>query len=61
MTSFLLYPEKALVHVVPDHVSPKHACFVEPFACSLHAVDLGLSFSFELYPEIMLNRQYWME
>ena len=35
------YPENALVHVVPDTVSPQHACFVEPFACSLHAVDLG--------------------
>jgi len=41
MTSYLIYPEKALVHKVPDHVDPKHACFVEPFACSLHAVDLG--------------------
>ena len=41
MTSYLLYPANALVHVVPDHVDPFHACFVEPFACSLHAVDLG--------------------
>ena len=41
MTSYLLYPEKALVHVVPSHVDPYHACFVEPFSCSLHAVDLG--------------------
>ena len=41
MTSYLLYPENALIHVVPDHVDPKHACFVEPFSCSLHAVDLG--------------------
>ena len=41
MTSYLLYPAKALVHKVPDHVDPKHACFVEPFSCSLHAVDLG--------------------
>ena len=43
MTSYLLYPENALIHVVPDHVDPKHACFVEPFSCSLHAVDLGKS------------------
>merc|ERR1719430_3035803 len=41
MTSYLIYPSNALVHKVPDHVDPKHACFVEPFACSLHAVDLG--------------------
>jgi len=41
MTSYMIYPAKALVHKVPDHVDPKHACFVEPFACSLHAVDLG--------------------
>ena len=47
MTSYLLYPENALVHVVPDHVDPKHACFVEPFSCSLHAVDLGKENTFE--------------
>jgi len=41
MTSYLIYPEKALVHKVPSHVDPKHACFVEPLACSLHAVNLG--------------------
>ena len=43
MTSYLLYPANALVHVVPHHVLPTHACFVEPFSCSLHAVDLGES------------------
>ena len=41
MASYLLYPATALVHVVPEHVTPKHACFIEPFACSLHAVELG--------------------
>ena len=41
MTSYLIYPANALVHVVPESVHPKAACFVEPFACSLHAVDLG--------------------
>jgi len=41
MASYLLYPATALVHVVPEHVSPRHACFIEPFACSLHAVELG--------------------
>ena len=41
MATYLLYPSTALVHVVPDHVDPKHACFIEPFACSLHAVELG--------------------
>ena len=41
MTSYLIYPSNALVHVVPETVHPKAACFVEPFACSLHAVDLG--------------------
>eukprot|EP00092_Neocalanus_flemingeri_P016659 GFUD01018022.1.p1 GENE.GFUD01018022.1~~GFUD01018022.1.p1 ORF type:complete len:382 (+),score=83.25 GFUD01018022.1:56-1147(+) len=41
MASYLIYPSNALVHVVPESMEPKHACFVEPFACSLHAVDLG--------------------
>ena len=41
MATYLLYPATALVHVVPDHVDPRHACFIEPFACSLHAVELG--------------------
>ncbi|TRY71951.1 hypothetical protein TCAL_03938 [Tigriopus californicus] len=41
MTQYLLYPAKALVHKVPKTVDPFHACFVEPLACSLHAVELG--------------------
>ena len=41
MATFLLSPATALVHVVPEHVEPRHACFIEPFACSLHAVELG--------------------
>ena len=41
MATYLLYPATALVHVVPEHVDPRHACFIEPFACSLHAVELG--------------------
>lgn len=41
MAQYLIYPSKALVHVVPRHVDPFHACFIEPLACSLHAVELG--------------------
>merc|ERR1719481_153344 len=41
MAKYLLYPSNALVHKVPSSVDPKHACFVEPLACSLHAVELG--------------------
>jgi hypothetical protein len=26
---------------VPPHVDPQHAAFIEPLACSLHAVELG--------------------
>ena len=56
MTSYLLYPENALVHVVPDHVDPKHACFVEPFSCSLHAVDLGeYLVNSEWYIQVLIN------
>ena len=41
MAQYLLYPAKALVHVVPPAVHPHHAAFIEPLACSLHAVELG--------------------
>eukprot|EP00095_Tigriopus_kingsejongensis_P004605 snap_masked-scaffold1890_size25423-processed-gene-0.3 protein:Tk04605 transcript:snap_masked-scaffold1890_size25423-processed-gene-0.3-mRNA-1 annotation:"iditol 2-dehydrogenase" len=41
MAQYLIYPAKAIVHKVPKSVDPFHACFVEPLACSLHAVELG--------------------
>ena len=41
MAEYMIYPSKALVHVVPSDMDPFHAAFVEPLACSLHAVELG--------------------
>ena len=41
MAEYMIYPSKALVHVVPPTLDPFHAAFVEPLACSLHAVELG--------------------
>ena len=37
----MIFPERGRVHKVPEGVSPKHACFVEPLACSIHGVELG--------------------
>ncbi len=41
MAEFMIFPQRARVHKVPETVSPKHAAFVEPLACSIHGVELG--------------------
>ena len=41
MAEFMIFPERAKVHKVPENVTPKHAAFVEPLACSIHGVELG--------------------
>jgi len=41
MAEYMVYPKNAFVHLVPDKIDPHHAAFVEPLACSLHAVELG--------------------
>lgn len=41
MAGYMIYPKNALVYKVPEHVDPRHAAFIEPLACSLHAVELG--------------------
>ena len=41
MAEFMIFPAKARVHRVPQHVSAQHAAFVEPLACSIHGVELG--------------------
>jgi len=41
MAEFMIFPQKALVHVVPKQTPAHHAAFIEPLACSLHAVELG--------------------
>ena len=37
----MIFPAKARVHRVPQHVSAQHAAFVEPLAFSIHGVALG--------------------
>jgi threonine dehydrogenase-like Zn-dependent dehydrogenase len=41
MARYNLYPANALVHKVPDSVSPREAAYIEPAACGWHAVDRG--------------------
>lgn len=41
MAEYMIFPERAKVHKVPENVSAKHAAFVEPLACSIHGVELG--------------------
>ena len=36
---YVLLPADALNYKVPDTVSPEHAAFIEPLACSVHAVQ----------------------
>ena len=38
---YMLYPAGALNHKVPKSISPHHAVFIEPLACSIHAVERG--------------------
>jgi threonine dehydrogenase-like Zn-dependent dehydrogenase len=41
MAKYSLYPEKSIVHKVPESLSPGEAAYVEPAACAWHAVDRG--------------------
>ena len=41
MAEYMIYPKNANVFKVPAGVDPFHACFIEPLACSIHAVELG--------------------
>lgn len=41
MAEFMKFPVGALNHKVPPTVSPIHAVFAEPLACSIHAVQRG--------------------
>ena len=38
---FLLFPAGALNHKVPKSIPAHHAVFIEPLACSIHAVERG--------------------
>ncbi|MBD5657025.1 MAG: alcohol dehydrogenase catalytic domain-containing protein [Candidatus Eremiobacteraeota bacterium] len=41
MAEYMLYPQEAIVHVVPDEVPIEEAIVVEPLSCSMHAADRG--------------------
>ncbi|XP_064394704.1 erythritol/L-threitol dehydrogenase-like [Halichondria panicea] len=41
MATFMKYPKGAIVHKVSMSIPPVHAAFIEPLACSVHAVNLG--------------------
>jgi threonine dehydrogenase-like Zn-dependent dehydrogenase len=41
MAKYSLYPEQAIVHKVPESLSPGEAAYIEPAACAWHAVDRG--------------------
>ena len=41
MAKYSLYPEKAIVHKVPESLTPGEAAYIEPAACAWHAVDRG--------------------
>ncbi len=38
---YMIFPEKALNYKVPKSIPINHAVFIEPLACSLHAVERG--------------------
>jgi len=41
MAEYLRFPRGALNHRVPTGIAPHHAAFIEPLACSIHAVQRG--------------------
>ena len=41
MAEYMLFPAGALNYRVPDNLPPTHAAFIEPLACSIHAVERG--------------------
>ncbi len=41
MAEYMLFPAGALNYKVPESIPAKHAAFIEPLACSIHAVERG--------------------
>ncbi len=41
MAQYMKFPAKALNYKVPESIPAHHAAFVEPLACSIHAVQRG--------------------
>jgi erythritol/L-threitol dehydrogenase len=41
MAEYMLFPRNALNYKVPRSIPLQHAAYIEPLACSIHAVDRG--------------------
>jgi threonine dehydrogenase-like Zn-dependent dehydrogenase len=41
MAPYMKFPRNAINHKVPADLPPQHAVFIEPLACSIHAVQRG--------------------
>ncbi|MCP4165725.1 MAG: alcohol dehydrogenase catalytic domain-containing protein [Chloroflexi bacterium] len=41
MAEYMRFPNDALNYKVPESIPPVHAAFIEPLACSIHAVQRG--------------------
>ena len=41
MARYMKFPAGSLNYKVPRSIAPKHAAFIEPLACSIHAVERG--------------------
>jgi threonine dehydrogenase-like Zn-dependent dehydrogenase len=41
MAEYMKFPADAINHKVPPSISPRHAVYIEPLACSIHAVQRG--------------------
>ncbi|MCB0140212.1 MAG: alcohol dehydrogenase catalytic domain-containing protein [Caldilineaceae bacterium] len=41
MAEFMLFPANAINYKVPNSIPKEHAVFIEPLACSIHAVQRG--------------------
>jgi threonine dehydrogenase-like Zn-dependent dehydrogenase len=41
MAEYMRFPADAINHKVPKTIQPRHAVYIEPLACSIHAVQRG--------------------
>lgn len=41
MAEYMRFPADAINYKVPESIPPQHAAFIEPLACSIHAVQRG--------------------
>jgi threonine dehydrogenase-like Zn-dependent dehydrogenase len=41
MAEYMRFPADAINHKVPKNIPPRHAVYIEPLACAIHAVQRG--------------------